>query len=44
MTLTSIAGDRKEYAITTPIVVAYNGKRNGGGVSHKLIVIDVSPY
>jgi hypothetical protein len=27
MTFTSIARDRKEYVITTPITVAYNGEK-----------------
>ncbi len=44
MTLTSIAREEKEYVITTPITVAYNGERSGGGANHKLIVIDTPPY
>ncbi len=45
MTLTSIVGDKKEYAITTPISNVYNGGGSGrGNANHKLIAIDTPQY
>jgi hypothetical protein len=44
MTLIFIAGDGKEYVITTPIIGAYNGEGSGGGASHKLIAINIPLY
>jgi hypothetical protein len=45
MTFTFIVGDKKEYAITTPIIDAYNeGGSGGGNANLKLIAIDTPPY
>jgi hypothetical protein len=41
MALTSIVGDQKKIAITTPITDVYSG---GGNANHKLIAIDTPPY
>jgi hypothetical protein len=45
MILTFIVRDRKEYAMTTRITDAYNGRGSGeGNANHKLIAIDTPPY